>query len=228
MADFLDESNRGLHWTLSTLAAISGILAFFLKPINRLRKSRKERIEREKRSEDALTKILLRLDAQDLNLERQSRSLDRNTCVTLQTLNLTGARIFESNLNGECIWVSFEWSNLTGFSLADAKGYGWTQAICEHDVDRVVKAWDESWKTQRPFLCRYHYCRRDGSRVLVEVRAYLMQGSDGKPVGYLCHVKPIDPSEDRNENQNSGSPSPVHRGDGANGGRPDRPRVADS
>lgn len=223
MPDFFDSSNRWLHWLLSTMAAISGIAAFFLKPINRWRKAHKDRLEREKQSAETLVKILEKLERHDLNL-------DRNTWMTLQTLNLTGATLFESNLKGECTWVSFEWSKLTGFSLADARGFGWTQAICEHDVDRVVKAWDESWKTHRPFLCRYHYCRKDGVRVLVEVRASLMQGADGKPIGYFGHVNPVDPSEDRSASKGCTSPdSPaMHRGDGPNGGRNDRPRVAGS
>lgn len=221
--NFLDVSNRWLHWTLSTLAAMGGLFAMLLKPINRFRKARRERIEREKHAEVSLIQILERLD-------RQDAVLDRSMCMTLQTLNLTGARIFESNLKGECTWVSFEWSNLTGMSLAEARNYGWTQAICEYDVERVVKTWDECWKNFRPFLCRYHYCRKGGERILVEVRASLMQGIDGRPIGYLGHVKPIDPSEDRSTNQGSGdqgSPSARHGG-GSNGGRIDRPHAADT
>lgn len=213
--NFLDSSNRWLHWTLSTLASLS----FLLVPIKRFRKARKEKLDREKQSAETLVKILERMDRHEANLER-------NTCVTLQTLNLTGAIVFESNLKGECTWVSFEWSNLTGLSLSEARGYGWTQAICEYDVERVIKAWDESCKNHRPFLCRYHYCRKDRTRILVEVRAPLMQGIDGRPIGYLTHVKIVDPSEDRGAN--TGESASGHRGDGANGGRTDRPRLADS
>ena len=90
-------------------------------------------------------------------LGRITTSLAENTWLTQQAISLTGSIAFRSDVAGQCVWVSEEWSKITGMSLEQARGNGWIQAIDERDRDTVYHDWIESCGHRRPFEHVYRY-----------------------------------------------------------------------
>lgn len=56
-------------------------------------------------------------------------------------LNLTGGGVFTADKEGQCTWVSREWSNLTGVTHEDALGGGWLAGVASEDQMRVQDEW---------------------------------------------------------------------------------------
>jgi PAS domain-containing protein len=56
-------------------------------------------------------------------------------------LNLTGGGVFTADKDGQCTWVSREWSVLTGIPYEDAKGGGWLAGVASEDQMRVQDEW---------------------------------------------------------------------------------------
>jgi PAS domain S-box-containing protein len=52
--------------------------------------------------------------------------------------------IFQTDPQGECLYVNPRWCEFTGLSQDEALGQGWTQALHPDDRDRSVKEWAES------------------------------------------------------------------------------------
>lgn len=91
---------------------------------------------------------------------------------------------FETNLNGEVVWVSLEWSKLTGLSPDQTYGEGWFSGIAEKDRDRTRREWRDCVEDRRLFDLKFHLEGRKGNTTPVRCRGHVVK-SDEDFLGFI-------------------------------------------
>ncbi|MEI4474009.1 response regulator [Frigidibacter sp. MR17.24] len=71
------------------------------------------------------------------------------------------------------------WAALTGQSLAEYEGYGWSRAVHPDDQAATVEAWQHSVDTQTTFIHEHRVRRHDGAWRTFSIRAVPAIGPDG-------------------------------------------------
>lgn len=82
-------------------------------------------------------------------------------------LSTTPVGIFETDINGKCSYVNARWSEITGLSLEEARGDGWTKALHSDDKDRIYTEWSASTAENRPFRLEYRFLNPNGKTIWV-------------------------------------------------------------
>ena len=99
--------------------------------------------------------------------------------------------IFETDVDGGCVWVNERWTEITGMAAADALGEGWAGALHPDDRAGVFVAWREAAANATEFNLEYRFRAPDGRVAWVAGRAREMHGQDGRVSGYLGTVADI-------------------------------------
>jgi len=73
--------------------------------------------------------------------------------------------IFVTNAEGKAIYVSPDWTDLTGRSLAETADFGWLDVIHPEDRSTVRRIVEDAVRTQQAFNVRYRLLCKDGRRL---------------------------------------------------------------
>lgn len=95
--------------------------------------------------------------------------------------------IFLTDLEGSCDFVNDWWSTITGLSLEEARGTGWSQALHPDDRDRVGREWALAVEDCRQFSLEYRFINQ-GREVWVSGHAVALTDADGRPAGYIGSI----------------------------------------
>ncbi|GAA4011830.1 hypothetical protein GCM10022212_01460 [Actimicrobium antarcticum] len=71
------------------------------------------------------------------------------------------------------------WSEFTGQSPQEYRGYGWSNAVHPDDAPQTIVAWNLAVAEKRPFVFEHRVRRRDGAWRLCSVRALPIFNPDG-------------------------------------------------
>lgn len=99
--------------------------------------------------------------------------------------------IFESNEDGQCVWVNLGYQRITHRSWDEIKGSGWINIIAPEDRERIKSEWLASLSENRTFCSSYSFIKPDGSKVKVECHTILLKdtsGIDNKKMGCLGFI----------------------------------------
>ena len=140
--------------------------------------SLRDSVEGLKTSIDSVLATVVRLDQRQISFAHQSEK-----------------GIFESDLNGDCIFVNRAYCRITGRSPDEAFGKGWKTFISPEDRDKVVEEWYDCVKERRDFIMTFFYIRPDLSKVKVNCHAYVLRNMQGHTIGYMGFVTPIKAEE---------------------------------
>jgi PAS domain S-box-containing protein len=99
--------------------------------------------------------------------------------------------IFRTDEWGLCEYVNERWSALTGLSMAEAAGAGWSQALHPDDRETVFAEWEACSRQEREFLMEYRFRRPDGRVFWVTGSAVALRSPEGEVRGYLGTVADI-------------------------------------
>lgn len=99
--------------------------------------------------------------------------------------------IFNTDANGNCLYVNQGWSEITGLSLAEARGSGWTSNLHPEDRDRILTEWYFAAEARVPFKSEYRMVRPDGKITWVIGQAIAEIGEDGEIKGYVGTITDI-------------------------------------
>lgn len=94
---------------------------------------------------------------------------------------------FETDVDGNTIWVSRGWEAVYGVSRDDAMGRGWIGGVHPDDREDVVREWYNAVKDKRRFEMRYRV--NDETPVYVYCESYPLVSTKGQIVGWLGYVK---------------------------------------
>lgn len=99
--------------------------------------------------------------------------------------------IVQTDADGMCVFANDRWCALTGTTVSEALGAGWSDALHPDDVERVTEEWLRAAEHGAELRtdCRLRFA--DGGEIWVHVAAMPLPGPDGDPVGYVAAIMNI-------------------------------------
>jgi two-component system sensor histidine kinase/response regulator len=89
-------------------------------------------------------------------------------------------KIFTATANGDVDYFNQPWTEFTGISFDQNKGWGWLQLIHPEDVEENVRRWQHSIDTGEPFQLEHRFRRADGVYRWHLSRALAMRDAEGQ------------------------------------------------
>lgn len=110
---------------------------------------------------------------------------ERNRAVS----TLLPAGMFEFDGDGECIWVSSRYTEITGANLESACGWNWTTNINPKDRTRVIAEWSQAVAQERRMIISYRLDTAMGARHLL-VETFPVHKNDKciAHIGLVCQL----------------------------------------
>lgn len=99
--------------------------------------------------------------------------------------------IVQTDAEGQCVFVNDRWCALTGTTVSQALGAGWSDALHADDVERVTEEWVRAAEHGGELRTDCRLRPADGGEIWVHVAAMPLPGPDGEPVGYLAAITNI-------------------------------------
>lgn len=99
--------------------------------------------------------------------------------------------IFQTDARGYTIYVNERWQAISGLTLEESLGEGWTQALPLEDREMVLKAWNQTAQEGREFSLEFRLKPPQGSLCWVHSRATPIRTDSGEVTGYVGTVEDI-------------------------------------
>ena len=99
--------------------------------------------------------------------------------------------IFQTDLQGSYCYVNDRWSAITGVSLEQALGNGWTSALHPDDRRQIFDEWQRAVDERRPFSLEYRFKRLNGSICWVYGQSAGIFDEKGTITGYVGTITDI-------------------------------------
>ncbi|MEJ2573399.1 MAG: PAS domain S-box protein [Gammaproteobacteria bacterium] len=99
--------------------------------------------------------------------------------------------IFRTDEHGNCVYVNERYCEITGLTLQQALGQGWSRALYPDDNRRVIEAWNEAVRDKRPFSIECRYRQPDGQVVWILAQATRELNKSGRLKGYIGSITDI-------------------------------------
>jgi PAS domain S-box-containing protein len=139
----------------------------------------------------ATLRINRRLETTIRERERIEAALSENELRLHNLTQVTPVGIFRTDTQGHCLYVNETWQAMSGFSLQQALGDGWLQALHPDDRERVFVAWQKNAQAQQPSSVEYRFQHDDGRVVWVLRRATPELDAQGHVIGFVGSVTDI-------------------------------------
>lgn len=100
------------------------------------------------------------------------------------------AAIFETDSEGNCVWVNRTYSRVVKRTPHELMGHGWVNAIAKVDRERVVTGWNIAVSEDREFADEFSFETPEGEIIPCRVVSYKMINRSKDTIGYLgiCHI----------------------------------------
>ncbi len=99
--------------------------------------------------------------------------------------------IMRFDADGRCNYVNDRWTALTGFTVDEAIGDGWKNAIHPEDRATVSDHWMRMRATNEVFREEYRLCRPDGGIKWALAEGVALRGYAREPLGFIRTVTDI-------------------------------------
>ena len=107
---------------------------------------------------------------------------------------LTGSApvgIFETDAQGNCLFVNDRWCEMAGMTPGQARGEGWVAALHPEDRDRIFREWYAAAGGGREFTAEYRFRTPAGHVTWLAGSAVALRDEAGTITGYLGTVTDI-------------------------------------
>ncbi|MFB8787407.1 MAG: PAS domain S-box protein [Potamolinea sp.] len=99
--------------------------------------------------------------------------------------------IFNTDAQGNCLYVNQEWCSIAGFTQQEALGTGWSNAIHPDDRERVFKEWYQAALNNLPFSSEYRFQNHQGVTTWVLGKATAVRSDNQEIIGYVGTITDI-------------------------------------
>lgn len=107
--------------------------------------------------------------------------------------------IFQTDINGNCIYVNEKWCAMAGLSPGEAMGKGWEKALHPEDHQRVASRWYLLAHGGEKFAMEYRFKTPEGKVTWLFGQAAALEDEAGNKVGYMGTVSDITARKDLEE-----------------------------
>ena len=129
----------------------------------------------------AFNAMAARLDASYNSLKRSERRYQ-----TLAEVSPVG--IFNTDAEGQCIYVNERYSDITGLPQERCFGFGWSETLHPDDRELVMREWEYCAASGIPYVGEYRICNARSEVVWVYVQAVKSDVMDGGYVGTVTDI----------------------------------------
>ncbi len=123
---------------------------------------------------------------------RAEKALRRSKERFHKLAELSPVGIFETDLEGNCLFVNRRWQELAGLSLKQALGQGWSSAIHPDDMAAVFAEWQGAVAGKREFSIEYRFMTPEGKVTWLVGNARAVHDDNGVVQGFFGTVMDID------------------------------------
>lgn len=99
--------------------------------------------------------------------------------------------IFQTDLNGDNLFVNEGWCEMAGMSPTEALGKGWINAIHPEDRERVFEGWRQALASGATSSAEFRFQRPDGVITWLQGNAVPLRDPRGRSIGYIGTVADI-------------------------------------
>ncbi len=99
--------------------------------------------------------------------------------------------IFQTDLNGDNLFVNEGWCQMAGMTPEEARGKGWAHAIHPGDRERVTAGWQQALAEGNPSSAEFRFLRPDGVVTWLQGNAVPLHDPQGSSIGYIGTVADI-------------------------------------
>jgi PAS domain S-box-containing protein len=99
--------------------------------------------------------------------------------------------IFQTDDEGNCLYVNERWCDMGGMPADAARGQGWVAALHPDDRDRVFHEWYTAVKAGRGFVSEYRFQTPQGKVIWLSGTSVALRDETGKISGYLGTITDI-------------------------------------
>ncbi|MEA5627213.1 PAS domain S-box protein [Nostoc sp. UHCC 0251] len=99
--------------------------------------------------------------------------------------------IFNADIDGNILYFNQRWSEITGYSLEESLGTGWTNAVHPDDLEQLLLAWNQATINKVMYKYEHRFLRNDSTVVWVICQALPEFGDDGEIKGYIGTITDI-------------------------------------
>ncbi|MEO1375907.1 MAG: PAS domain S-box protein [Cyanobacteria bacterium J06635_10] len=93
--------------------------------------------------------------------------------------------IFQTDCEGECIFVNPRWLEFSGIPSESAMGKGWAKGLHPEDKEQVFREWYDAAAQEREFAMEYRFCTPQGKVTWVFGNAIAIYNQEQEITGYL-------------------------------------------
>ena len=92
--------------------------------------------------------------------------------------------MYQTDMNGDCVFVNRAWYALTGMSAEDARGKGWIKRLHPEDTEKILIKCNERVKTGGYWGLEYRFLTPDGESKWALAHSVPMRAEDGSILGF--------------------------------------------
>ncbi|MDZ8186688.1 MAG: PAS domain S-box protein [Nostoc sp. ChiSLP02] len=101
------------------------------------------------------------------------------------------ACIFYTHINGNILYFNQRWGEITGCTLQESLGKGWTNAVHPDDLEQLLLTWNQATADGREYKYEHRFVHKNGTIVWVICQALPESGDDGEIKGYIGMITDI-------------------------------------
>jgi PAS domain S-box-containing protein len=99
--------------------------------------------------------------------------------------------IVQTDASGLCVFANDRWCAMTGTTVRQALGAGWSDALHPDDIERVTDEWLRAAEHEGELRTDCRLRPADGGEIWVHVAAMPLPSPNGDPMGYLAAITNI-------------------------------------
>jgi PAS domain S-box-containing protein len=99
--------------------------------------------------------------------------------------------IFNTDAQGNCLYVNDKWQKITGLTTEEAREKGWQKALYEEDREMILEKWYNCARNNLNFAAEYRFKRPDGSISWVFGQAVKEKDTNGNIIGFIGTITDI-------------------------------------
>lgn len=93
--------------------------------------------------------------------------------------------VFQTDVQGRCLYTNSKWQEITGLTLEESLGTGWSRAIHPEDRDSVREGWNRTIMEGKEFSREFRFVTPRGDVRWVYSRAAAIRSKTGGVTGYV-------------------------------------------